>query len=197
VCIQRAPGGGAKECAIRRHKKVQLLKILRKPRRSAPADVQLLLRVGATREEAGRSFGCVPERLPQEGEEVTRQTFTFQLDPPKLQKAARRGGHYLRRSNLVGENSEVLWERYVLLTQVEAALRTWKSEWGLRPIYHQMEKRVEAHIIVACLAYALSVRRKERLAVLAQGLRLRAVLNKLAAIQMLDVSLGCAPLPSG
>src|SRR5208337_292137 len=143
---------------------------------------------------AGRGFGFVTIRLPQEGEEVTRQTFTFRLEKEKLQKAELRDGHYLLRSNLVGENPSVLWECYILLTQIEAAFRTLKSELGLRPIYHQGEKRVEAHIFVAFLAYALPVTLRQRLAPCAPGLTSRAVLEKLATIQMLDV---CLPTTDG
>ena len=103
-------------------------------------------------------------------------------------------GHYLLRSNLVGENPSVLWECYIQLTQIEAAFRTLKSELGLRPIYHQVEKRVEAHLFAAFLAYALSVTLKQRLAALAPGLTPRAVLEKLATLQMIDV---CLPTTDG
>ena len=95
---------------MRRRKLVRLLKTLRKVRRSAPARDQLLLRIGAAKKEAGRAFGFVPIGLPQEGEEVTRQTFSFRLDKEKLRKAELRDGHYLLRSNLLGEKPEVLWE---------------------------------------------------------------------------------------
>ena len=78
--------------------------------------------------------------------------------------------------------------------QIEAAFKTLKSELGLRPIYHQVEKRVEAHIFVAFLAYALSVTLKQRLATCAPGLTPRAVLEKLATVQMLDV---CLPTTDG
>ena len=155
---------------------------------------QLLLWIGEAKKEAGRAFGFVPIHLPEEGEEVTRPTFTFHLDKEKLKKAERRDGHYLLRSNLVGEDPFVLWERYFQLTQIEAAFKTLKSELGLRPIYHQVEKRVEAHIFVASLAYALSVTPKQRLEALAPGLTPRAVLEKLATIQMLDV---CFPTTDG
>jgi len=192
--LAKSEGRRAKERAIRRRKLVGLLRALRKLRRSAPARDQLLLRIGAAKKQAGRAFGLVPLRLPKEGEEVTRQTFTFQLHKEKLQKAELRDGHYLLRSNLVGENPEVLWERYIQLTQIEAAFKTLKSELGLRPIYHQVEKRVEAHIFVAFLAYALSVTLKQRLAALAPGLTPRAVLEKLATLQMLDV---CLPTTDG
>jgi hypothetical protein len=192
--LAKSAGRHAKERAIRRRKLARLLRTLRKLRRSAPARDQLLLRIGAAKGEAGRAFGFVPMRVPQEGEEVTRRTFTFQLDKAKLQKAEWRDGHYLLRSNLVGENPSVLWECYILLTQIEAAFRTLKSELGLRPIYHQGEKRVEAHIFVAFQAYALSVTLKQRLTALAPGLTPRAVLEKLAPVQMLDV---CLPTTDG
>jgi hypothetical protein len=88
---------------------------------------------------------------------------------------------------VTAEDPSVLWERYVQLVQIEAAFRTMKSELGIRPIYHQLEHRVEAHILVAFLAYCLIVTLKNRLQALAPGLTPRAVLEKLAAIQMLDV----------
>jgi hypothetical protein len=192
--LAKSEGRRAKERAIRRRKLARLLWKLRDLRRKGPARDQLLLRLGAARKEAGRAFGFVPIHLPEEGEEVTRQTFTFHLDKEKLKKAERRDGHYLLRSNLVGEDPSVLWERYVQLTQIEAAFKTLKSELGLRPIYHQLEKRMEAHIFVAFLAYALSVTLKQRLEALAPGLTPRAVLEKPATIQMLDV---CFPTTDG
>lgn len=66
---------------------------------------------------AGRAFSFVRIQLPQEREEVTRETFTFRLDKEKLEKAERRDGHYLLRSNLVSEDPFVLWELYIQLTQ--------------------------------------------------------------------------------
>jgi hypothetical protein len=192
--LAKSEGRRAKEQAIRRRKLARLLWKLRDLRRKGPARDQLLLRIGAAKKEAGRAFGFVPIRLPPEGEEVTRQTFTFHVDKEKLKKAELRDGHYLLRSNLVGEDPSVLWERYVQLTQIEAAFKTLKSELGLRPIYHQVEKRVEAHLFVAFLAYTLSVTLKQRLAALAPGLTPRAVLEKLGTIQMLDV---CLPTTDG
>jgi hypothetical protein len=192
--LAKSEGRRAKERAIRRRKLVRLLWKLRDLRRKCPARDQLLLRIGAAKKETGRAFGFVRIRLPQEGEEVTRETFSFRLDKEKLEKAELRDGHYLLRSNLVGEDPSVLWELYIQLTQIEAAFKALKSELGLRPIYHQVEKRVEAHIFVAFQAYALSVTLKKRLEALAPGLTPRAVLEKLAAIQMLDV---CFPTTDG
>jgi len=192
--LAKSAGRRAKERAIRRRKLVGLLKTLRKLRRGAPGRDQLLLRIGAAKKDAGRAFGFLTLRLPEEKEEVARQTFSFRVDKEKLRKAELHDGHYLLRSNLVSENPSVLWECYIQLTQVEAAFRALKSELGLRPIYHQVEKRVEAHILVAFLAYALSVTLKQRLVALAPGLTARAVLEKLATLQMLDV---CLPTTDG
>jgi hypothetical protein len=183
--MRPSEGRRAKERAIRRRKLARLLGQLRALGRKPPARDQLLLRIGAVKKEAGRAFGFARIHLPGEGEEVNRQTFTFRLDKEKLKKAELRDGHYLLRSNLVGEDPSMLWERYIQRIQIEAAFKTLKSALGLRPIYHQVEKRVEAHIFVAFLAYALSVTLKQRLTALASGLTPRAVLEKLGTIQML------------
>lgn len=156
-------------------------------RRSGPKRDQLLMRVGAAKTEAGRAFGYVKIQLPPAGQAVTRQTFTFQVDKVKLREAQLRDGHYLLRTNLVAEDPAVLWDRYMQLVQVEAAFKSLKSDLGIRPIHHQLEHRVEAHILVAFLAYCLTATLKGRLQEHAPGLTPRAVLEKLAAIQALDV----------
>jgi transposase len=186
--LAKSEGRQAKEIAIRRKKLARLLRKLRAMRRSCPKRDQLLMRVGAAKTDAGRAFGFVQINLPKAREEVTRETFTFRLDKAKLKEAELRDGHYLLRTNLVAEDPEVLWDRYMQLTQIEAAFKCLKSDLGIRPIYHQLEHRVEAHIMVAFLAYCLSVTLQHKLRGHAPGLTPRAVLEKLAAIQMLDVS---------
>jgi transposase len=187
--LAKSEGRQQKEVAIRRKKLARLLRKLRRMRKSLPKRDQLLLRIGAAKTEAGRAFGFVKIRVPGKDEEVTRETFTFHTDKVKLKEAQLRDGHYLLRTNMVAEDPRVLWDRYMQLTQIEAAFKCLKSELGIRPIYHQLEHRVEAHILVAFLAYCLSVTLKYRLRAHAPGLTPRAVLDKLAAIQMLDVSL--------
>jgi transposase len=186
--LAKSEGRQAKEIAMRRKKLVRLLRKLRAMRRSCPKRDQLLMRVGAAKTDAGRAFGFVKIDLPQAGQEVTRETFTFRLDKVRLKEAELRDGHYLLRTNLVAEDPAVLWDRYVQLTQIEAAFKCLKSELGIRPIHHQLEHRVDAHILVAFLAYCLTVTLKHRLRMHAPGLTPRAVLEKLAGIQMLDVS---------
>ena len=186
--LAKSEGRQAKEMAMRRKKLARLLRKLRAMRRSCPKRDQLLMRVGAAKTDVGRAFGLVKINLPEAGQAVTRETFTFQLDKAKLKEAELRDGHYLLRTNLVAEDPAALWDRYMQLTQIEAAFKCLKSDLGIRPIHHQLQHRVEAHILVAFLAYCLTVTLKCRLQAHASGLTPRAVLEKLAAIQMLDVS---------
>jgi transposase len=186
--LAKSEGRQAKENAMRRKKLVRLLRKLRAMRRSCPKRDQLLMRVGAAKTDAGRAFGFVKINLPSAGQEVTRDKFTFRLDKDRLKEAELRDGHYLLRTNLVAEDPAVLWDRYVQLTQIEAAFKCLKSDLGIRPIHHQLEHRVDAHILVAFLAYCLTVTLRHRLRTHAPGLTPRAVLEKLAGIQMLDVS---------
>jgi transposase len=185
--LAKSEGRRAKESAMRRKRLARLLRKLRAMQRSAPRRDQLLLRIGAARKEAGSAFRFLALQLPREGEAVTRNSFQFRLDQAKLTAAELQDGHYLLRSNLVSEDPAVLWERYVQLAQIEAAFKSMKSELGIRPLYHQLGHRVEAHILVAFLAYCLLVTLKNRLHALAPGLTPKAVLEKLSTIQMLDV----------
>jgi transposase len=190
--LAKSEGRQAKENAMRRKKLARLLWKLRAMRRSCPKRDQLLMRVGAAKADVGRAFGFVKINLPSAGQEVTRETFTFRLDKDRLKEAELRDGRgalwALLRTNLVAEDPAVLWDRYVQLTQIEAAFKCLKSDLGIRPIHHQLEHRVDAHILVAFLAYCLTVTLRRRLRMHAPGLTPRAVLEKLAGIQMLDVS---------
>lgn len=185
--LARSDGRQAKEIAMRRKRLVKLLRKLRAMRRSAPKRDQILLRIGSAKKEAGRAFGFVKMTIPADGEPVTRTSFRFRVDRDKLRQAEQRDGHYLLRSNLTAENPAVLWTRYIQLTQIEAAFRTLKTDLGLRPIYHRLERRVEGHIFVAFLAYCLQVTLKNRLQIHAPGLSPTAVLEKLATVQLIDV----------
>ncbi len=149
---------------------------------------QLLLRIGAAKEKRRDALsGFVKIQLPQKDEKVTRETFRFHTDKAELRAAQQRDGHYLLRSNLTGEDPAVLWTRYVQLTQIESVFRSLKSELGIRPIYHQLEHRADAHVFIAFLAYCLQVTLKNRLLIHAPGLTPVSVLEKLSAIQMVEV----------
>ena len=119
--LAKSEGRQQKEIAMRRKKLARLLRKLRRMRKSLPKRDQLLLRIGAAKKETGRAFGFVKIRVPGKDEEVTRNTFRFHTDRNKLQDAQRRDGHYLLRTNLVAEDPAVLWDRYMQLTQIEAA----------------------------------------------------------------------------
>ena len=125
--------------------------------------------------------------MPAADQAVTRETFAFQVDKPKLKAAEQRDGHYLLRSNLIAEDPAVLWTRYVQLTQIETVFRSLKSELSIRPIRHQLETRADAHVLIAFLAYCLQVTLKNRLMMHAPGLTPAAVFEKLATIQMVEV----------
>jgi len=185
--LAKSDGRQAKEIAMRRKRLVRLLRKLRTMRKSLPKRDKLLLRIGAAKKEAGRAFGFVKIQIPKARQAVTRETFSFQVDKVKLKAAEQRDGHYLLRSNLTGEDPAVLWTRYVQLTQIESVFRSLKSELGIRPIYHQLEHRADAHVLIAFLAYCLQVTLKNRLMIHAPGLTPAAVLEKLATIQMLEV----------
>src|SRR6266446_3340620 len=155
--LAKSEGRRAKERAMRRKKRARLLRKLRAMQRSGPRRDQLLLRMGAARKEAGSVYRFLQIQVPREGEAVMRHSFHFRVDQTKLKAAELQDGHYLLRSNLVGEDPAVLWERYVQLAQIEAAFKAMKSELGIRPLYHQLGHRVEAHILVAFLAYCLLI----------------------------------------
>jgi transposase len=150
---------------------------------------QLLMKVGAAKKEAGRAASLVEITLPSVEEPVTPQTFRFQLLRDKLRKVRRQEGQYLLRSNLCSEDPEMLWKYYMLLVEVEEAFKTLKMDLSVRPIYHQKDKRIEAHIFMAFLAYSLQMTLKQRLKALAPGLTVRSVLEKFVSIHMVDVYL--------
>jgi transposase len=185
--LAKSAGRQAKETAMRRKRLARLFRKLRAMRRSLPSRDQLLMRLGAAKSAAGHAFQFVHVQVPGEDQEVTRETFQFHVDKKKLREAEWRDGHYLLRSNLTAGDPSVLWARYVQLTQIESVFRSLKSDLALRPIYHQLEHRADAHILIAFLAYCLQITLKHRLLPHAPGLTPTAVLEKLAEIQMIDV----------
>jgi len=113
--------------------------------------------------------------------------FTYRLDREALRQVRRREGRYLLRANLTESDPAKLWQFYLQLVEVEAAFKTLKGDLAIRPIFHQDEHRIEAHIFLAFLAYCLHVTLGQQLKALAPGLTARAVLEKFAAVQMIDV----------
>lgn len=149
----------------------------------------LLAKVAVAKHEAGAAQRLVQVYLPACGEKVSSPSFRFSLDKVRLREAMRREGRYLLRSNLTDGNPEILWKQYLQLTEVEQAFKDLKQDLGIRPVFHQRESRIEAHIFVCFLAYCLHVTLRNLLRVHAPGLTPRSVLEKFASIQMLDVRL--------
>ena len=189
LVLARSADRVKKERAIRLKKLRALYAGLQELQRQAPRRDVLLQKLGVLKHAAGRAANLLECVVPREGQAVTPQTFRWRLRLDKYKTSARRDGHYILRTNLGAEDPALLWERYTQLTEVEAAFKCLKSDLAIRPIHHQLEERVEAHIFVAFLAYALSATLRKQLQVQAPGLTPRAVLDKLAAIRMLDVHL--------
>ena len=142
---------------------------------------------GALAEAAAPDTKAQAQALGATREPAAQPLFAFRLNRKKLRQARGREGRYLLRTNLCGRDPDELWQFYIQLTQVEAAFKNLKDDLQLRPIYHQLEQRIEAHIFVAFMAYCLHITLRAQLKPLAAGLTARAVLDKLAGIQMLDV----------
>lgn len=187
--LAKSEGRLHKERAIRRRKLKRLWKRLQELQQQKLTRDQLLVKLGAAKKEAGRAYFRVELRLPQDDEDLKANGFRFKLHKDKLCKARRREGHYLLRSNLTQSDPARLWHYYIQLTEIEQAFKELKGDLAIRPIYHQLDERIEAHIFVAFVAYCLQVTLKQRVRALAPGLTPKAVLDKFAAVQMVDVHL--------
>jgi transposase len=171
-----------KERAMRRRKLKWLWARLKQIAAMELTREELLMKLGAARAKARAAWRLIDvEVAPDDA------TFSLALNRDKLRQTRRREGRYLLRTNLCDRDPVHLWQFYIQLVEVEAAFKNLKDDLQLRPIYHQLEHRIEAHIFVAFLAYCLHVTLRAQLKPLAPGLTSRAVLDKLAAIQMLDV----------
>jgi len=144
----------------------------------------LLLKLGGARQEFPSAWRLAQIQLPS-----ADQPFTFKVRLNKLRQAWRREGRYLLRTNMPKEAPAKLWEYYLQLVQIEAVFKQLKGDLAIRPIFHQKEDRVEAHIFVCFLAYCVQATLSRRLKDLAPGLTARAVLEKMAALHMIDVHL--------
>ena len=171
-----------KERAMRRRQLTWLWARLKQLSTMSLTREDLLMKLGAARAKAPSGWRLVTVAVARDA-----SSFTYRLNRKKLRQVRRREGRYLLRSNMAGHDPAQLWQFYIQLVEVEAAFKNLKDDLQLRPIHHQLEQRVEAHIFVAFLAYCLHVTLRARLRPLAGGLTPRAVLDKVAAIQMLDV----------
>ena len=162
----------------RRLKEIQGMKFSKK--------TDLAMKLGAAKQQAPSAWRLVQVEI---AESEPEPSFTFSLRKKKLRQVRQREGRYLLRSNLTQEPPAQLWHLYIQLTQVEEAFKNLKGDLALRPLFHQKEARIEAHIFVAFLAYCLHVTLRRWLRDLAPGLTPRSVLDKFRSLQMIDVHL--------
>jgi transposase len=148
---------------------------------------RLLMKLGGAKTEYPSAWRLVDIQLPEAKKSGAGPRFSFALNRSKLREKRRREGRYLLRSNLSPQEPGKAWQFYVQLTQVEAAFKDLKDDLSLRPIFHQLERRIEAHIFVSFLAYCLHVTLRNQLRRLAPGLTPRSVLDKFSEMKMLDV----------
>jgi hypothetical protein len=172
-----------KERAMRRRQLKWLWKRLRQIAAMEISREELLMKLGGARSRTP-AWRLVDVEIDKE-----RPSFTFALNRKKLRKARRREGRYLLRTNLTDKDPTQLWQYYTQLVAVEEAFRNLKGDLAIRPIFHQDEQRIEAHIFIAFLAYCMQITLTRRLHALAPGLTARSALEKFAAVQMIDVHL--------
>jgi len=188
--LARSNSRREKESAMRRRRLKQLLKRLHDIRNQKRLTrTKLLMKLGAAQHAAGNAYSILDIKVPTAGQRITAKTFTFTINRQKLREVRRREGSYLLRSNLTHDDPEKLWLFYLQLVEVEQAFKELKNDLSVRPIYHQLEHRIEAHIFIAFLAYCLQVTLKQYTKALAPGLTPRSVIEKMASIQMIDVHL--------
>ncbi len=172
----------AKERAMRRRKLKWLWKRLAQLSAMKLTREELLMKLGAARQQARGAWRLIAIDVAKDS-----AAFSYRLDRDKLRQARRREGRYLLRTNLSADDPAQLWGYYLQLVAVEEAFKTLKGDLAIRPIFHQLEDRIEAHIFIAFLAYCLQVTLARRLQGLAPGLTPRSVLEKFAAVQMIDL----------
>ncbi len=178
-----------KERGMRRKRLRRYIERLKALQGQALTRDQLLMKLGAAKHDAGRAAGLVQVSTPKQAATAKTASLEFKLDRDKLRQLRRREGRYLLRTNLSAGEPTQLWTFYIQLTEVEQAFKELKHDLSIRPIYHQLEHRIEAHVFVAFMAYCLQVTLKAHLRELAGGTTPREVIEKFKAMQMVDVVL--------
>ena len=174
----------SKERAMRRRQLKWLWKRLRELAAMEIPREEMLMKLGAARSRAPTAWRLVDIEMDKES-----SMFVYTLNRQKLRRIRRREGRYLLRTNLTENDPALLWQYYTQLVAVEEAFKNLKGDLAIRPVFHQEERRIEAHIFIAFLAYCLQITLQRRLHALAPGLTARSALEKFAAVQMIDVHL--------
>ena len=172
----------SKERAMRRRQLKWLWKRLRELATMEVPREEMLMKLGAARSRAPTAWRLVDIEMDKES-----SMFIYTLNRQKLWRVRRREGRYLLRTNLIENDPALLWQYYTQLVAVEEAFKNLKGDLAIRPVFHQDERRIEAHIFIAFLAYCLQITLQRRLHALAPGLTARSTLEKFAAVQMIDV----------
>jgi transposase len=154
----------------------------------------LLGALAVLKQKAGRLSAAITVHIPAEGQRPTVENFHYELNADPYHEALDHDGSYILRSNATASDATTVWSMYMQLVWIEAAFKTMKSDLAIRPIWHQLERRVEAHLFVAFMGYCLMAALRKHLEHAAPGLSPKAVLEQLAGIQMLDV---CLPTSDG
>jgi len=178
----------AKERSMRRRQLKALWKRLKHLTAMKLTRDQLLLKLGAARGQWPAAWRLVETQVGG----GPAGTLTYRLNKDKLREVRRREGNYLLRTNLEGRTPEEFWGFYMQLVQVEEAFRNLKGDLAIRPIWHQLESRIEAHIFVTFLAYCLHVTLGQRLQGCAPGWTPRSALEQLKGMQLIDVKVPTA-----
>ena len=174
----------SKERAMRSRQLKWLWKRLRELAAMEIPREEMLMKLGAARSRAPTAWRLVDIEMDKES-----SMFVYTLNRQKLRRIRRREGRYLLRTNLTENDPALLWQYYTQLVAVEEAFKNLKGDLAIRPVFHQEERRIEAHIFIAFLAYCLQITLQRRLHALAPGLTARSALEKFAAVQMIDVHL--------
>ena len=172
----------AKERSMRTLKLKRLLARLKQIRAMTLQSKELLMKLGAARSDYASAWRLLDITIDE-----ANACFSYRLSRDRLRKVRRREGRYLLRTHLTDTDPAQLWSHYLQLVQVEEAFKTLKNDLAIRPIYHQNENRIEAHIFIAFLAYGLHITLGRQLHAFAPGLTARSALDKFAAVQMIDV----------
>ena len=209
--VQAASDDRQKKENAMRHRKFKiyarglhrLKKQLRKKRKISRD--RLLEKLAVLKKEAGKIAGFFEIRKPTVDEKIDNTTFTYTFKSDEYKTAKENDGNYILRAHLPTETdstanspeqpwpkglekqAKTLWKWYMQLVHVEEAFKTLKSDLGLRPVHHQLQQRVEAHVLIAFLGYCLNITLRMKLNTAAPGLSCREVLQSLGKIQMLEV----------
>jgi Transposase DDE domain len=161
------------------------------PLQRSKLDRQIGRLLGANRHAAGRYL----VELVEDPSCAAGLKLTVSINQQWEQRAALAEGCYVLRTNLTQWDPHTLWRTYIQLTQAEAAFRIHKRELSIRPIWHQKQSRVEAHILVCFLAYVLWKTLEQWQARAGLGNSPRTILDELGCIQSTDVVLPLAEEP--